>query len=91
MAEAATNKTFLKLFVFDMSFDVTKAMLKQAFEVFGPIKDIVLLVDSSTNKSKGFGFIVFENPISALKAFESDVIIDVVFLYGVKHREDKYR
>lgn len=43
--------------------------LRKLFEVFGEIKSSVVLLDSEGN-SKGFGFVCFENPEEAEKAFK---------------------
>ena len=78
IAEAAYDKTFTKAFVFDMSYSVTEQMLRDAFSPFGTIVDIKLLMNDVTNKPKGCGFVVYDNPLSVLKAFQHDVVIDVL-------------
>lgn len=76
MEMAATDKRFFKIFVFDMSFNVTEDDLLTSFSKFGKVNEVRILLNES-KKSKGCGFVKFESPLSALKAFENDVIIDV--------------
>ncbi|KAK8827011.1 hypothetical protein WA577_007512 [Blastocystis sp. JDR] len=73
---ASADKTFTKLFAFDMSFNVTEAMLKDAFSPFGNIVDLKVLMHEGSNKPKGCGFIVYDNPLSVLKAFQHAIVID---------------
>lgn len=60
---ASADKTFTKLFAFDMSFNVTEAMLKDAFSPFGNIVDLKVLMHEGSNKPKGCGFIVYVQPL----------------------------
>lgn len=76
MELAISDKRFYKIFVFDMSYNVTEDDLMTSFSKFGEVKEVRILT-SDDNKSKGCGFVTFSNPLSALKAFENDVIIDV--------------
>ncbi len=59
-----------------MSFNVTEAMLKDAFSPFGNIVDLKVLMHEGSNKPKGCGFIVYDNPLSVLKAFQHAIVID---------------
>lgn len=77
MGMVADDKRFLKIFVFDMSYNVTEDDLRTSFEKFGNVKEVRILLDEN-KKSKGCGFVKFESPISVLKAFENDVVIDVL-------------
>ena len=77
MEMASNDKRFYKIFVFDMSYNVTEEDLRTSFEKFGKVTEVRVLLNEN-KKSKGCGFVKFESPVSALKAFESDVIIDVM-------------
>ena len=46
-----------KLFVGNLSFEVTQADLRAAFAVYGPVSSADIVVDRSDGRSKGFGFI----------------------------------
>lgn len=90
MELAASDKRFYKIFVFDMSYNVTEDDLMTSFSKFGKVKEVRLLT-TEDNKSKGCGFVQFDNPLSALKAFENDVIIDVRLIQlHFTNREDPF-
>ena len=57
--EIASNP-FRTIFVCRISFETTDARLKKEFELYGPIKSIKVVRDTE-GKSKGYGFIEFEN------------------------------
>lgn len=47
----------MHLFVGSLHFNITEDMLRGIFEPFGKIDNIVLMKDSDTGRSKGYGFI----------------------------------
>ncbi|XP_068404016.1 probable RNA-binding protein 23 isoform X5 [Eschrichtius robustus] len=47
----------MRLFVGSLHFNITEDMLRGIFEPFGKIDNIVLMKDSDTGRSKGYGFI----------------------------------
>lgn len=57
-----------KLFVGNLSWDTTDASLGAAFEPYGTVIDARVIFDRYTGKSRGFGFIEFEDPDSAQTA-----------------------
>ena len=71
---------FLKIFAFNLGYTLTDEAFRKAFEPFGNIKDSRLARDQSSNQPRGFGFVVFDNPVSSLKAFEAGVSFDVCLL-----------
>ena len=46
-----------KLFVGNLSFDTTENDLQDAFAAFGTVSETNLMMDRTTNKSRGFGFL----------------------------------
>ena len=50
-----------KLFVGSLDWGVTTEDLQQAFAQFGDIEDAVVITDKFSGRSKGFGFVTFEN------------------------------
>jgi RNA recognition motif-containing protein len=46
-----------KLFVGNLSFDTTENDLQDAFAAFGTVSETNLMMDRTTNKSRGFGFV----------------------------------
>lgn len=57
-----------KLFVGNLSWGVREESLRSAFEVFGELEDVFVMVDRATGRSKGFGFVTFKNESDAAKA-----------------------
>ncbi|MBI5880229.1 MAG: RNA-binding protein [Chloroflexi bacterium] len=46
-----------KLYVGNLSYDVTEDDLRQLFAQAGEIKEVALILDRTTRQSKGFGFV----------------------------------
>ncbi|TNN57482.1 Cold-inducible RNA-binding protein B [Liparis tanakae] len=57
-----------KLFIGGLSFDTTDESLKGAFEKYGAIDNCVVIKDRETDRSRGFGFVTYENPEDAKDA-----------------------
>ena len=57
-----------KIYIGNLSFDTTEDSLRAAFEQYGGIDDLILIKDRDTGRSKGFGFITFNNQSEAEKA-----------------------
>ncbi len=51
-----------KLFVGGLSWDTTDEGLRVAFEQFGSVTEAKVITDRDTGRSRGFGFVTFENP-----------------------------
>jgi len=60
-----------KLYVGNLSFDVTDQELEQAFSEYGEIVSATVVVDRYTDRSKGFGFVEFAQEEDAQKARET--------------------
>lgn len=60
----------MRLYVGSLHFNITEDMLRGIFEPFGKIDNIVLMKDSDTGRSKGYGFITFSDSESARRALE---------------------
>lgn len=48
-----------KIYVGNLSYDTTEDELRTYFSQFGNIQDIKLIIDFSTGRSKGFGFVTY--------------------------------
>ena len=59
-----------KLFVGNLSFDVTENDLQDAFVAFGPVSEINLMTDRSTGRSRGFAFVTMATPEGAQAAVQ---------------------
>jgi len=60
-----------KLFVGNLSFDLTEADLQEAFAAHGPVAEVNLIMDRDTAKPRGFGFVTMQNEQDAKKAVEA--------------------
>jgi RNA recognition motif-containing protein len=47
----------MKIYVGNMSYDVTEEDLRQAFEQFGKVESTAVIQDKFSGRSKGFGFV----------------------------------
>ncbi len=59
-----------KLYVGGLSYGTTDAVLKEGFEVVGPVESAVIIMDKATGRSKGFGFVEMSTDEDAAKAIE---------------------
>ncbi|KAL7719495.1 RNA recognition motif domain containing protein [Entamoeba marina] len=59
-----------RLYIGSLSFSTTDSALKEAFEKFGPVSDCKVITDRDSGRSKGFGFVTFENEEDAKKAVD---------------------
>jgi RNA recognition motif-containing protein len=60
----------MKLYVGNMSFDSSETELRKAFEAFGAVDSVTIIMDRDTGRPKGFGFIEMSNDAEAKKAIE---------------------
>lgn len=60
----------MRLYVGSLHFNITEDMLRGIFEPFGKVEQVNLVKDNDTGRSKGFGFITFNNSEDAKKALE---------------------
>lgn len=59
-----------KVYVGNLSWGIDTDQLKQAFEQFGNIVDAIVVTDRQTGRSRGFGFVEFEEEEAAQKAID---------------------
>lgn len=57
-----------KLYIANLSYNITEADLRTAFESFGAITDIFIATDRETARPRGFAFVTFETAESAQAA-----------------------
>ncbi|XP_073453109.1 cold-inducible RNA-binding protein-like isoform X4 [Aquarana catesbeiana] len=60
-----------KLFVGGLSFDTNEKSLETVFCKYGQISNVVVVKDRETQRSRGFGFVTFENPDDAKDAMQA--------------------
>jgi hypothetical protein len=51
----------MKLYVGNLSFDITERTLRELFEPFGTVSEVKLIMDRETGQSRGFGFVTMGN------------------------------
>lgn len=59
-----------KVYVGGLSYNTTEDGLREAFLRFGDIEDLIIITDKYTGRSKGFGFITFNDQKGAEGALE---------------------
>ncbi|MGA2241030.1 MAG: RNA-binding protein [Verrucomicrobiota bacterium] len=57
-----------KLFVGNLSFDITENDLQDAFAAHGTVVETNLMMDRTTGRPRGFGFVTMNSPEEAQKA-----------------------
>ena len=57
-----------KLYVGNLSFDVTESALNDAFAACGTVTEATLMMDRTTGRSRGFGFVTMSTVEEAQKA-----------------------
>lgn len=60
----------MKILVRNLDRQVTQQELEALFQPYGQVESCVLVLDSQTGKSKGFGFVEMPNPREAIKAIK---------------------
>src|SRR6266581_368485 len=60
-----------KLFVGNLSFDLTENDLQDAFAAHGTVVETNLMMDRATGRPRGFGFVTMSTPAEAQKAIDA--------------------
>jgi len=60
-----------KLFVGNLSFDLTENDLQDAFAAHGTVVEANLMMDRATGRPRGFGFVTMSTPEEAQKAIDA--------------------
>ncbi|CAK4120689.1 unnamed protein product [Aphanomyces euteiches] len=68
---ASVDVAHRKLFVRGLSWDTTTPSLQDYFAKFGKIEECTVIMDRNTGKSKGFGFVTYEDMESADRALQA--------------------
>jgi heterogeneous nuclear ribonucleoprotein A1/A3 len=61
-----------KLYVGNFPYSVDENDLRQAFQSYGEIRDVSVIMDRATGRSKGFAFITFATQSAAEAALEQN-------------------
>jgi RNA recognition motif-containing protein len=68
---AARNGSLKKLYVGNLPFSTTEEELREIFEQHGPTVSVRVITDRETGRSRGFGFVEFEEEANAEKALQA--------------------
>ena len=60
-----------KLFVGNLSFNTTENDLQDAFAAFGTVVETTIMMDRTTQRPRGFGFVTMATPEDAERAIQS--------------------
>lgn len=60
----------MNIYVGNLSYDVTENDLRQAFEAFGQVESVKIIMDRYSGRSKGFGFVEMPNNSEAQSAID---------------------
>ena len=71
LVEDSKEQMSAKLFVGNLSFNITENDLQDAFAAFGTVTEANLMMDRSTNRPRGFAFVTMSTPEEAQKALEA--------------------
>jgi RNA recognition motif-containing protein len=58
----------MNIYVSNLSFNITDADLKEAFEAYGAVSSAKVVMDKYTQRSRGFGFVEMDNQSEASQA-----------------------
>lgn len=64
------NSTMANLFIGSLAYATTDDSLKAFFETVGPVKSARVITDRDTGRSKGFGFVEYEDEALNQKALD---------------------
>ncbi|KAI4328977.1 hypothetical protein L6164_021287 [Bauhinia variegata] len=65
------DTTFTKIFVGGLAWETQGDTMRRYFEQFGEILEAVVITDKNTGRSKGYGFVTFKDPESAMRACQN--------------------
>ncbi|MBN1420492.1 MAG: RNA-binding protein [Planctomycetes bacterium] len=60
----------MRIHVGNLSYDTTEQQLRAAFEAYGRVKSVQIIMDRYTGRSKGFGFVEMEDSNEGNAAIE---------------------
>ncbi|XP_027339010.1 RNA-binding protein 24-B-like isoform X2 [Abrus precatorius] len=71
VAKQVGDTTYTKIFVGGLAWETKRDTLKRYFDQFGEILEAVVITDRNTGRSKGYGFVTFKDPNSAIRACQN--------------------
>ena len=61
----------MNIYIGNLSYEVSEGDLKKAFETFGQVESVKIIVDNYTGRPRGFGFVEMPNNSEARSAIEA--------------------
>lgn len=61
----------MNIFVAKLDYNTRENTIRDAFEAFGAVDSVKIIMDRDTGRSKGFGFVEMANDAEALAAIEA--------------------
>ena len=61
----------MNIFVAKLNFDTNESELQRAFEAYGEVDSVKIIMDKFTDRSKGFGFVEMPNDADAQNAIST--------------------
>jgi len=74
--ESFNNNDLAKIFVGGLSWETSDQVLRDYFSTYGVVNDVVIMRDRITGRSRGFGFVTFEDEQSADAAVLEQHVIE---------------
>ncbi|KAF6141476.1 hypothetical protein GIB67_000857 [Kingdonia uniflora] len=68
LASQFGDTTYTKVFVGGLAWETQRETMRKYFEQFGQILEAVVITDKNTGRSKGYGFVTFQEADAAMKA-----------------------
>ncbi len=69
--KATENNSRMKLYIGNLSYDLSEAELREALTEFEPIVDVFMPMDRETGKPRGFAFVTFADRATGEAAIEA--------------------
>jgi RNA recognition motif-containing protein len=57
LTESNNKESNMKIYVGNLSFEVTEEELRQEFSAFGNVESVTIITDRYSGRSRGFGFV----------------------------------
>lgn len=74
--KADISKDNCKMFIGGLNWETTEDGLKNYFSKYGNVVELKIMKDGATGRSRGFGFLTFENPSSVDEVVKTQHILD---------------
>ncbi len=90
-----------KLFIGGISWETTEEKLRDHFQAYGEVAEVVIMKDRATGRARGFGFVVFADPAVADRVVKekhtidgrtvSDLLQETLVLKSVERERERER